>query len=60
MAGKAATSQASAGKSASLQTTTGHGILLPPPDVIPHTLILGTHPSVESLSQAEYYGKTSN
>ena len=36
--------------------TEGHGALLPPEGVAPHTLILGTHPSVESLKWAEYYG----
>ena len=36
--------------------TEGHRALLPPPGIEPHTLILGTHPSIESLKWAEYYG----
>lgn len=34
--------------------------LIPPKDIAPHTLILGTHPSIASLQQEKYYGHEMN
>eukprot|EP00040_Diaphanoeca_grandis_P040013 m.260945 g.260945 ORF g.260945 m.260945 type:complete len:378 (-) comp40912_c0_seq1:137-1270(-) len=42
-----------------LQFSTGHNALLPEVK-LGHTLILGTHPSIESLARAQYYGHKCN